>query len=101
MQKMSSWMKRATARKFFDFRLVLAFVALQLCVLSQAANAPRFTASLDRDSIIMGESVTLTLTFEGGSPQEISQLPPIDGLQNAPGVSQSSSTSTGADRTVT
>jgi BatD DUF11 like domain len=101
MQKLPSWMKQAVGRKFFDLRLAFAFVALQLCGLSQAANAPRFTASLDRDSIVMGESVMLTLTFEGGAPQEISQLPAIDGLQNSPGVSQSSNTTIGADGTTT
>lgn len=101
MRKLPLGMKQVTGRKFFELRLALAFVALQLCGLSQAANAPRFTASLDRDSIIMGESVTLTLTFENGDPQEISQLPAIDGLQNAPGVSKSSNSSIGADGTST
>ena len=101
MHRMPAWIVEVTGRKFFKLRLLVVFFAWQLCSLSQAANAPRFTASLDRDSVVLGESVTLTLTFEGGSPQELSQLPAIDGLQNSPGVSQSSNTTIGADGTTT
>ena len=39
-----------------------------------------FTASLDRTSIVVGEQVVLSLTFEGGQPSEFSN-PQFDGLQ--------------------
>ncbi len=63
--------------------------------------APKFTAALDRNSIIAGETVNLTLSIEGGRPQHISQLPQIDGLQFASGVSQGFNSSTAADGTTT
>ncbi|HXB59065.1 MAG TPA: BatD family protein [Candidatus Acidoferrales bacterium] len=56
-------------------------VTLGLLV-SFAASAANFTASLDRDSIAMGETVTLTMTFEGGQPQN-SPTPDVAGLDFA------------------
>src|ERR1051325_9861451 len=48
-----------------------------------------FTASLDRDTIMMGETATLTLKFEGGSPKSVPTPPNIPNLQiAAPGSSQ-------------
>lgn len=51
-----------------------------------------FTASLDRSSIVLGEDVTLTLEFKDGQPQEVSDLPPIDGLQRTSAWNQSVNT---------
>lgn len=45
-----------------------------------AARAADFTASLDRDAIILGESATLTLKFEGVSLQNPPSFPKIQGL---------------------
>ena len=45
-----------------------------------AAWAASFTASLDRDAIVLGEQATLSLTFEGGSPRNV-PAPNISGLQ--------------------
>jgi hypothetical protein len=45
-----------------------------------AAWAASFTASLDRDAIVLGEQATLSLTFEGGSPSNIS-MPQVLGLE--------------------
>ena len=42
-----------------------------------------FTATLDRDTVAAGESATLTLTFDGGSPKNIPQPPAIANLQIA------------------
>ncbi len=42
--------------------------------------AVTFTASLDRDTIGMGESATLTLKFEDGRPTTDISIPPVDGL---------------------
>ena len=44
-------------------------------------EAATFTASLDRDTIALGETATLTLRFEGGQPKLISSLPAIPNLQ--------------------
>ena len=51
------------------------------------AGAAQFTVSLDRYSVVLGETVILTLNFEDGQPQEITPLPAIDGIQVASGVS--------------
>ena len=34
-------------------------------------DAATFTASLDRDTIALGETATLSLAFEGGQPQNV------------------------------
>jgi hypothetical protein len=44
------------------------------------ASAANFTASLDRDSITLGESATLSLTFEGGQSKNV-PTPNVSGLQ--------------------
>ena len=46
-----------------------------------AVAAPGLTASLDRDTVAVGESVTLTLTFEGVSPKGPPTLPRLPNLQ--------------------
>ena len=53
------------------------------------AFSASFTASLDRSTVVLGEQVTLTLKFEDGQPQEISNLPQVDGLRIASSVNQS------------
>ncbi len=50
-----------------------------------------FTTSVDRQSIVLGEQVVLTLRFEDSQPQEFSGFPQIDGLHYASPVNQSSS----------
>src|SRR5579862_7031257 len=42
--------------------------------------APKFQTSLDRDNIRLGETVTLSMTFQDGSPDGQPSLPPISGL---------------------
>jgi len=44
-------------------------------------SAATFTASLDNDTLTLGQSTTLSLTFQGGSPQNVPTLPDIPGLQ--------------------
>jgi hypothetical protein len=56
-----------------------SFLALFLC-LGLKTRAASFTASLDRDSITLGENATLALTFEGGQPQS-TPTPEVPGLQ--------------------
>jgi hypothetical protein len=61
------------------------------------AFATKFTVSLDRDSVVAGESVTLTFSFEGASPGGMPQLPAIPGLQAAGGMSSGFSSTVGPD----
>lgn len=58
-----------------------AFAAIVICFwLCLAAQAANFTATLDRDSINLGETATLSLTFEGGQPQD-APSPAVAGLE--------------------
>jgi hypothetical protein len=59
-----------------------------------APGAPALSASLDRDVVPMGESVTLTLTFQNANPPSTPSLPAIPNVRVA-GVGQSSSFSLG------
>ena len=72
-----------------SYAAVLRTGSLSLCVLLVAlpALAAKFTTSLDRDSVVLGENVTLTFSFEGVNPGGMPQLPAIPGLQIAGGVS--------------
>jgi hypothetical protein len=45
------------------------------------ATAATFTASLDRDTIALGEGATLSLTFDGGSPDTVPVPPGNPNLQ--------------------
>ena len=54
-----------------------------LCLGSPRLDAATFTASLDRDTIALGESATLSLTFEDGSPRNVPMPPNVAGLQIA------------------
>ena len=47
---------------------------------STVVHAASFTASLDPNSIVLGEGATLTLTFDGGPPATIPVLPNIPNL---------------------
>jgi tetratricopeptide (TPR) repeat protein len=62
------------------FPLVLILAAAWLAGGSALAQAS-FTASLDRNSISLGETVTLTLTIEGGSLQGQPSLASVPGLE--------------------
>jgi hypothetical protein len=46
-----------------------------------ARAEPRLTATLDRDAITLGESVTLSLAFEETKPAEVPQLPELPNLR--------------------
>lgn len=65
------------------FRAGRMFLAAVFCLfIGFAARAANFTASLDRDSIAMGETATLTLNFDGGQPQSV-PTPDVSGLNFA------------------
>jgi hypothetical protein len=54
---------------------------LSVALSSGAALAASFTASLDRDTIALGEQATLSLKFDGVQPQDAPGIPGIAGLQ--------------------
>ena len=62
------------------WRRGIAWVATLLCLAAGAAGAANFTVSLDRDNIPVGETATLTLKFEGASPNTVPSLPRIPNL---------------------
>lgn len=70
-------------------RVALLFVHLVL--ISGAAAAPSFNTTLDRNVVPVGETVTLSLVFEGAAPAGTPALPPIRNVAVAPGASQSTS----------
>jgi hypothetical protein len=77
------------------------WLALLFAFASTAFSA-NFTASLDRNTIVLGEQVTLTLKFEDGQPQQGSLNLPVDGLRivSSPEQSMSSVFANGKQTTV-
>ena len=72
------------------FCLVLLWLAVA------PARAASFTASLDNDTLTLGQSTTLSLTFEGGQPKNV-PTPGVSGLQiSQAGTSQNVSWVNGA-----
>jgi len=61
-------------------RFVFLWLALQAAGVASPARAQTFSASLDRDTIRLGESATLTLNFVGGSPQSLPNIPGVANL---------------------
>jgi hypothetical protein len=67
-----------------------------VALLARPAAAASFTASLDRDTLTLGESAVLSLTFEGGQARNV-PVPSVPGLQfTQNGTSQSMSIVNGA-----
>src|SRR5262249_24976360 len=62
---------------------------MAIFALASSAFSANCTASLDGNSVVVGEDVTLTLKFEDGQPQELSNLPQLDGLRIASSVNRS------------
>ncbi|HSY17253.1 MAG TPA: BatD family protein [Candidatus Acidoferrales bacterium] len=62
------------------FILKIWFALAIAALVEGAAFAATFTASLDRDSITLGDSATLSLTFEGAQPRNV-PTPNVSGLQ--------------------
>jgi tetratricopeptide (TPR) repeat protein len=69
----SLWMRRV----FHGVALACLLAILSL----PAGAAPQFQASLDRDTISLGETATLSMTFTGGSPGDQPHMPSIPGIQ--------------------
>jgi hypothetical protein len=78
---------RGGRRVFFPPAIFLFSALLNFSV--APASAANFSASLDRDGITLGESATLSLTFEGGQSKNV-PTPGVPGLQiTQTGTSQS------------
>jgi hypothetical protein len=71
----------APGRSSSGLRFAFALVALLLWCSSAITFAASFTATLDRETVTVGESATLSLKFEGGEPKQMPSLPPIPNLQ--------------------
>ena len=84
------------------FTLKTLAALLSVALVTGAALAASFTASLDRDSIAMGEQATLSLTFEGGQPSNVSgsEIPGLQ-LKQVGHSSQTTSDSSGHSSFVT
>lgn len=52
-----------------------------VALFDRAAFAASFTASLDRDTMTLGDQATLSLKFDGVQPQDAPAIPDIPGLQ--------------------
>ena len=68
-------------RALRGFRWAALLAALVLGLVPRPARAATFTASLDRDTITFGESVSLSLHFDGGgpdSPPAVPNIPEVD-----------------------
>jgi len=79
MEKLS-WQGRLDKRRTAK---VVRCVAALLCFLnaSLVARAITLTASLERETVTFGESVRLSVTFEGGQPPATPSIPGIANLQ--------------------
>ncbi|MBE0540266.1 MAG: protein BatD [Verrucomicrobia bacterium] len=60
-----------------------------------------FSASLDRNTVLVGETVALTLQFEGGGPRTMPVFPQVPGLQVGPGSATSINTTRDLDGNAT
>src|SRR2546430_2491677 len=62
-------------------RLAIALLAILPWFGPLPLSAASFTATLDRETVAVGESATLSLSFEGGEPKSIPVPPAIPNLQ--------------------
>src|SRR3984957_2917869 len=79
LQPLSDLTFSRTSRGALLFALIFA---VSLCLgLPQSLRAANFTATLDRDNISLGESATLSMTFEDGQPSRIPTIPSVANLR--------------------
>jgi hypothetical protein len=67
-------------RLIFRGSAILSLAALILCTATATAGAASLTASLDRDTIVMGETATMSLAIEGGQANNL-PAPAVPGLR--------------------
>jgi hypothetical protein len=63
------------------FSLKTLLMLLVVATFHSAVWAASFTATLDRDTMVLGDQATLSLKFEGVQPQNAPSLPSIAGLR--------------------
>ena len=68
----------ASGRIQYWIRLVVVLATFAVALSTPAAT---FTATLDADTILLGDTATLSLKFDDGQPQGTPQLPDLPGLQ--------------------
>jgi len=79
-----------SSNRYFQLWRALTLAGIVLALTPGALGAANFTATLDADTVAVGETVTLTLRFEGGQPRSIPSLPDIPNLQVVPGSTEHS-----------
>ena len=72
-------LKQMSARLNLFF--AAGFLWLAAMTFGSAVHAASFTASLDRDTVTLGDQATLSLKFDGIQPQDAPQIPAIPGLE--------------------
>jgi hypothetical protein len=68
-------------RKLNQFPVAAGFCLVLVWLVAASVRAASFTTSLDNDTLTLGQSTTLSLTFEGGSPRNVPVPPDIPGLR--------------------
>lgn len=82
MRRLSSWIQlRAPSRSLPGLRLLIALLLLLLAGAPSVLRAATFTATLDRESVTVGETATLSLIFEGGEPSAMPAPPQLPNLK--------------------
>ena len=82
MRRLPSWNKfNPRSRSRPGLRLPFALAVLLLWAAPSALLAATFTATLDRETVTVGETATLTLSFKGGEPKSIPVPPTLPNLQ--------------------
>ena len=72
MRRLLLWAKfNPRSRCPSGLRLLLAFSALLLWHPTTVLLGASFTATLDRETVTVGETANLTLKFDGGEPKSI------------------------------
>ena len=79
----SEWFNGALGQTRPTSRVFLARLLAAICslLLTLAAHAVTFSASLDRTTIRMGEQAMLTLRFDGGQPSGVPRFMDVPNLQ--------------------
>src|ERR1039458_8684981 len=82
MRRLPSWNKlNPRSRSRPRLRLPFALAVLLFWAAPSALLAATFTATLDRETMTVGETATLTLSFKGGEPKSIPVPPALPNLQ--------------------
>ena len=82
MRKLLSWVTfNLRGRCPAGLRFLAALAGGLFWMAPAPLEAATFTATLDRETVTVGESATLTLSFEGGEPKAIPAVPALPNLR--------------------